>query len=65
MKLPDRNTIATEIRRIMDQKKVTGIDLSKALSVTTATVTHLRNGSASYELLKRALDTLDNWEETK
>jgi DNA-binding Xre family transcriptional regulator len=65
MNLPDKNNIGAEIRRIMADKRITGVALADALNVTTTTVVAIRDGRASYELLKRALDTLDNWEETK
>jgi DNA-binding Xre family transcriptional regulator len=65
MNIPDKNAIATEIRRIMGEKQIKSIDLAEALRVTQATIVAVRNGSASYELLKRAIDTIDNWEEAK
>jgi DNA-binding Xre family transcriptional regulator len=65
MNLPDKNNIGAEIRRIMADKRITGVALADALNVTTTTVVAIRDGRASYELLKRALDTLDNWEESK
>jgi DNA-binding Xre family transcriptional regulator len=64
MILPDKYAIGTEIRRIMAEKKISGVDLAESLGVTQATISAVRNGNASYELLARAIDTLDKWEAT-
>jgi hypothetical protein len=48
----------------MAEKKITAQMTLPRFNVTTQPSTN-RDGAASYELLKRALDTLDNWEESK
>jgi DNA-binding Xre family transcriptional regulator len=57
-----RQKKATEIRRIMAEKKVYAKDLAKSLKVTPQTVSAIRVGTASPHLLELAIIVLDKWE---
>jgi predicted transcriptional regulator len=60
--LPDKSNIASEINRIMDEKGVTIQDLSDAMIKPRTTIYNIKKGFASYDLLRKTLDTLDKWE---
>jgi predicted transcriptional regulator len=61
-KIPDKNKIASEINRLMKEKKVSVQDLSVAMNRPRTTIYNIKQGWASYDMLSKAIDTLDNWE---
>jgi DNA-binding Xre family transcriptional regulator len=61
MNLPDKHAIAQEIRVVMAQKNVTATELAQALGVSKTSMTAIRYGNSSYELMKKCIDTLDRW----
>lgn len=48
---------------MMQEKSVSVQDLSVAMNSPRATIYNIKQGWASYEMLTKAIDTLDNWEE--
>jgi DNA-binding Xre family transcriptional regulator len=62
MNLPDKHAIAQEIRVVMAQKNVTATELAQALGVSKTSMTAIRYGNSSYELMKKTIDTLDRWD---
>jgi DNA-binding Xre family transcriptional regulator len=62
MQIPDKNNLAETIRSEMGRKEVKSKDLAKALKVSQNTMSAVRYGNASYELMVRAINTLDKWE---
>jgi DNA-binding Xre family transcriptional regulator len=61
MQIPDKNNLAETIRSEMGRKGVKSKDLAKALKVSQNTMSAVRYGNASYELMVRAINTLDKW----
>ena len=63
--MPNKRKVADEINRLMDAKNVNVQNLSDAIGRPRTTIYNIKNGHASYDLLKKTLDTLDKWEVDK
>jgi transcriptional regulator with XRE-family HTH domain len=63
MKLPDKNTLAETIRTEMARKSIKSNELAKELGISQNTMSAVRYGNASYTLLVRTINLLDDWHE--
>ena len=61
MNLPTKNDLGEFVRTEMARKDIRNKELADKLNVTLATVTALRNGTASYQLYDEVLTLLNNW----
>ena len=61
MKLPTKIDLGEFVRTEMARKDIRNKELADKLNVTLATVTALRNGTASYQLYDEVLTLLNNW----
>ena len=61
MKLPTKIELGEFVRTEMARKDIRNKELADKLNVTLATVTALRNGTASYQLYDEVLTLLNNW----
>ena len=59
--IPNKKSIADEIRRIMTDKGIGVTDLARAIQKPRTTVYNIMDGNASYELLAKTMETLDKW----
>ena len=61
MNLPTKNDMGEFVRTEMARKDIRNKELADKLNITLATVTALRNGTASYQLYDEVLTLLNNW----
>lgn len=61
MKLPTKIDLGEFVRTEMARKDIRNKELADKLNITLATVTALRNGTASYQLYDEVLILLNNW----
>lgn len=61
-RLKSKIQIAETIRIEMARKSIPSKDLAKLLNCTNATMSKIRYGNSSYELMVKAMDLIDNWE---
>ena len=61
MKLPTKIDLGEFVRTEMARKDIRNKELADKLNITLATVTALRNGTASYHLYDEVLTLLNNW----
>ena len=61
MNLPTKNDMGEFVRTEMARNDIRNKELADKLNITLATVTALRNGTASYQLYDEVLTLLNNW----
>jgi transcriptional regulator with XRE-family HTH domain len=61
MNIPTKTELAEYFRTEMARKNIVAKQMADKLKVTTVTVTNLKQGTASYQLYRVAIEALNEW----
>ena len=61
-RLKNKPEISEMIRTEIARKNISNKDLAVAMGISQTTMSAIRHGNSSYELMVKTMDTIDNWE---